>query len=248
MKKILILLLLSFIFFTCGKKDEDLRTTKPETKKQEPTETETTEKPTGQSESNADIDELPFDKNNLPKEIVYTGNIVTGKRWKDDNGENITIICTTKEKVSRDEYSESVLTKEIYAYNYANSGGKFAQLWKMSDFVKECPFDITLEYKENSLSLTDIDKNGIAEITFMYMNDCRSDVSPGSLKLMMYENKTKYALRGESRIDIEGEEEGYASIHEGGKYEIDKSFKSAPAGFLDYAKSHWQKYMREKFE
>jgi hypothetical protein len=64
----------------------------------------------------------------------------------------------------------------------------------------------------------------------------------------MYENKTKYALRGETRIDLEGEEEGYASIHEGGKYEIDKSFKSAPGGFLDFAKSHWQKYMSEKFD
>jgi hypothetical protein len=247
MKKILILLLLSLFFFTCGKKDEDMLTKKPDTKEQEATETAPTEKPTGQSESNADIDELPFDKNNLPKEIVYNGTIVTGKHWKDNNGENITIICTTKEKVSKDEYSESVLTKEIYAYNYVNSGKGFVQYWKMYDFVKECPFDISIDYVENSLSLTDIDKNGIAEVTYMYTNDCRSDVSPAGLKLMMYESKTKYALRGMTRIDIE-EKDGIAGIHEGGTYETDKSFNSAPPGFLDYAKSHWKKYMTEKFD
>lgn len=247
MKKLLIVLILGIFIFSCGKKDEDLRTTKPDTKKQETTVPKESEKPSGQSESDSDIDELPFDKNNLPAEIKYNGNIVTGKRWKDNNGENIIIICTTREKETKDKYGESVLTKEIYAYNYANAGKGFAQLWKMYDFVNECPFDITLEYKENSLSLTDIDKDEIAEITFMYMSDCRSDVSPSGLKLLMYENKTKYALRGVTRIDIEGEE-GFSGIHEGGTYETDKSFNSAPAGFLDFAKSHWQKYMSEKFE
>jgi hypothetical protein len=242
--------MMATFLFSCGKKDENMRTKKPDTKEQVTTEskTDSSEKPSGQSESNADIDELPFDKNNLPAEIKYNGNIITGKRWKDNNGENIIIICTTKEKETKDKYGETVLTKEIYAYNYANTGKGFAQLWKMYDFVSECPFDISLEYKEKSLSLTDIDKDEVAEITFMYTNDCRSDVSPCSLKLLMYENKTKFALRGVTRIDLKGEEEGFAEIHEGGTYDIDKSFKNAPAGFLDFAKSHWQKYMNEKFE
>lgn len=247
MKKILILLLLSFFFFTCGKKDEDMRTQKPDTKKQEATETETKDKPSGQSESSQDIDELPFDRNNLPKEIVYNGTIVIGKRWKDNNGENITIICSTTQKETTDKYGETLISKEIFAYNYVNPGKGFVQYWKMYDFIKECPYDISIDYIENSLSLTDIDKNGIAEVAYMYTNDCRSDVSPAGLKLMMYESKTKYALRGLTRIDIEGEE-GFAGIHEGGTYDIDKSFNSAPPGFLDYAKSHWKKYMTEKFD
>lgn len=249
MKKILILLLLSVFFFTCGKKDEDLRTTKPETKEQETTEskTESSEKPSGQSEQDNGIKELTFNKTDLPKEVVYLGNIVTGKRWKDNNGENIIIISTTKEKETKDKYGETVSTQEIFAYNYANTGKGFVQYWKMYDFVKECPLDISLDYIENSLKLTDIDENGIAEVTFMYTNGCRGDVSPSGLKLMMYESRTKYALRGETRIDIEGKDE-YAGIHDGGTYEIDKSFNSAPAGFLDFAKSHWKKHMTEKFD
>lgn len=247
MKKLLIVLILGIFLFTCGKKDEDMRTQKPEANKEEVTKSESSEKPTGESGSGTDIEELPFDKNDLPKEVVYIGNIITGKRWKDGNGENITIISSAKEKEGKDEYGESVFTKEIFAYNYANTGKGFVQYWKMYDFVKDCMFDIMLDYKENSLTLSDIDKDEIVEITFMYTNCCISDVSPCGLKLMMYENKNKYALRGDTRIDIEGKD-GYEGIHEGGKFEADKSFNSAPEGFLDFAKSHWKTHMTQKFK
>ena len=69
---------------------------------------------------------------------------------------------------------------------------------------------------------------------------CRSDVSPSELKLIMHENSAKYALRGNMLIKIEG-------FNEGGDYKVDKSFDSAPAGFLDYAKSQWKEYRLETF-
>jgi hypothetical protein len=70
---------------------------------------------------------------------------------------------------------------------------------------------------------------------------CRSDVSPSELKLMMHENDNKYALRGNMLVKIEG----YTG---GGDYKVDKSFDSAPDGFLDYAKSQWKEYRTETFK
>jgi len=240
MKNLIVLLMISLFLFSCNKEKEDLRTEKPEKDKPDVTEKQNGNEKTTDTEKITDIEEISFTKNNLPADIKFNGSIVGGKRWKDKNGENITIITSTTEKELKNEYGESAFSKELFAYNYANSGNGFAQLWKMNDFIKECEFDITLSFNDNSLVLTDVNQDGTGEITFMYRICCRSDVSPCGLKLLMYENSNKYALRGDARVDIEG-------IHEGGTYIIDKSFNSAPAGFLDFAKSHWKKYMTEKF-
>lgn len=146
-----------------------------------------------------------------------------------------------KEKKSKPPNSdETELECELYGYHYVSSGGSYTLLWKIQDYVKECWFDLTLDFITGSLSITDLNENGIAESTFLYKMACRSDVSPSELKLIMHENDVKYALRGNMQIKIEG-------VAEGGNYKVDKSFDSAPQGFLDYAKSQWKEYRLEFF-
>ena len=190
-----------------------------------------------------EVEMLVFDKSNLPPAIKYDGNVVTGKRWNDKNGENILILTKTnlkEKKVRKSGYEETDLECELYGYHYVSSGGSYSLLWKIQDFVKECWFDLTLDFIPGSLSITDLNENGIAESTFLYKMSCRSDVSPSELKLMMHENDVKYALRGEMLIKMEG-------FTAGGNYKVDKSFDSAPDGFLDYAKSQWKEYRLETF-
>ena len=190
-----------------------------------------------------EVEMLVFDKSNLPPGIKYDGNVVTGKRWNDKNGENILILTKTnlkEKKVRKSGYEETDLECELYGYHYVSSGGSYSLLWKIQDFVKECWFDLTLDFIPGSLSITDLNENGIAESTFLYKMSCRSDVSPSELKLMMHENDVKYALRGEMLIKMEG-------FTAGGNYKVDKSFDSAPDGFLDYAKSQWKEYRLETF-
>ena len=190
-----------------------------------------------------EVEMLVFDKSNLPSGINYEGNVITGKRWNDKNGENILILTKTnlkEKKVRKSGYEETDLECELYGYHYVSSGGSYSLLWKIQDFVKECWFDLTLDFIPGSLSITDLNEDGIAESTFLYKMSCRSDVSPSELKLMMHENDVKYALRGEMLIKMEG-------FTAGGNYKVDKSFDSAPAGFLDYAKSQWKEYRLETF-
>jgi hypothetical protein len=74
----------------------------------------------------------------------------------------------------------------------------------------------------------------------MYTLGCVSDVSPLELKLMLYENGKKYALRGRTRmperIVIGGEEFSKSN------YKIDPAFEKAPQSFLEFAKKHWKMY------
>ena len=247
MKKLIIIAITVMTLFSCGllkKKTSEDKSRAVEEKKTEQSnsvnkDSDVERKPAAITE----VEMLVFDKSNLPSGINYEGNVITGKRWNDKNGENILILTKTnlkEKKVRKSGYEETDLECELYGYHYVSSGGSYSLLWKIQDFVKECWFDLTLDFIPGSLSITGLNENGIAESTFLYKMSCRSDVSPSELKLMMHENDVKYALRGEMLIKMEG-------FTAGGNYKVDKSFDSAPDGFLDYAKSQWKEYRLETF-
>ena len=251
MKSFIIICVSAALFLSCGlcrkytsddkgSKKEDTKTQKSESITEE-SKSKTEEKKTT---TKTEVSMIEFDKSNLPSEINYTGSIVTGKRWTDKNGENILILTKTKvkeKKVKQYGTEDNILECELFGYHYVSTGGSYTLLWKINDLVKDCMFDLTLDFIPGSLSITDLNDNGIAESTFLYKMCCRSDVSPSELKLMMHENDNKYALRGNMLIKVEG-------FTDGGSYKVDKSFDSAPEGFLDYAKSQWKEYKTETFK
>lgn len=108
------------------------------------------------------------------------------------------------------------------------------EVWRAHDSVENCEFDLTLEVVGNSIRLTDLDDDGEPEVSFLYKLACRSDVSPFSAKLLLYEGSTKYAVRGQTRERV-GEHE-----YEGGKYTLDPSFEQAPRPFLQFAQAQWK--------
>jgi len=254
MKALIIILVSFFALTSCSffkkftSEKENAVKEKTISKKDEPANIEadgTKPDPDSKTESVAKTDDIimkEFDKKNLPSGIKFSGNIVDGKRWVDKSGENILILTETgKKKGSKQVFDgEYTFSSELFGYHFLNMGGDYILLWKVNDFIKDCGFDLTLNHINNSLSITDLNKNGIGESTFLYRMSCRSDVSPSELKLMMHEGSDKYALRGRMYINMQ-------EMKEGGEYKVDKSFDSAPAGFLDYAKSQWREYREEKF-
>lgn len=255
MRTLIVLLIAFFTLTSCGiiknltgtkeeKKSEEI-TEKKEEKKTENTEEKTVEKTDAEENlSTGGRDEVimkDFSKNDLPSDIKYQGSIYSGKRWEDKNGENIIILTTTKEHSTEmkgfdGEYERG---KELYGYQYVKKSGGWSQLWKINDFVKDCPLDLTLEFIGGSLTVTDLNNDGIAETTFLYKLACRGDVSPCDMKLIMHEGETKYALRGIMKMYVDNR-------WYGGEYKIDKSFNNAPSGFLEYAKEQWNKFKIEK--
>lgn len=188
------------------------------------------------SSDKSGIENLTYDTGRLPDGIKYSGKIVGSARWNDKNGENIVIITETPVK----EQSGDFKMKELFGYQYTVNSGETKLLWKINDFIKDCPVDITLKYIDNSLSITDLDNNGIAESSFIYRMSCKGDVSPDDMKLLMHEGETKYAIRGQMKLTIKGEGTY------GGEMKIDPSFDKAPWEFIDHAKAEWNKYREEK--
>jgi hypothetical protein len=58
----------------------------------------------------------------------------------------------------------------------------------------------------------------------------------------MYENKTKYAMRGESRVTLS------PNYSAGGGYQFDERFAKGPEAFKKFASTIWKKHMNLKWE
>lgn len=130
---------------------------------------------------------------------------------------------------------------------------------------KYCPVDVTCNFIPGSTAVTDLDKDGIAETKVQYSVACRGDVSPATMKMIMYENGVKYTLRGnmwlayspdfkytvtEKDVNMESspklKEESDEMLRSFGRYETEKEFAAAPPEFLPYARREWLKYNKEK--
>ncbi len=152
-------------------------------------------------------------------DFEFEGEIVNKKVWQDDNGENVVLFAIKA-------------GEELFVYHYASEFNQTRLLRKVYDFEKDCEFDQTLEFVEQSIAITDLDKNGLGEITFAYKKACISDVSPLELKLLMLENGNKYIIRGNTLIKM-GEETF------GGNKTVDPTFEQAPPNFLSHANKVW---------
>ncbi len=201
--------------------------------------------------------------------IKVKGKVQEAWKWNDKLGENILIISyvAPHDDKGKNEYGEEGQTAEILSYHFAKKDWEYAPVWIMNETEKSCPFDITCEFIKGSTTITDLDKDGIAEVVVQYRLACRSDVSPAEMKLLMHEDTTNYYLKGLSWIKSSEEDKftitekdanletlpGYKKTEEEymktfGRYESEKGFAGAPPEFLAYARQQWMKFVKERFE
>ncbi len=176
----------------------------------------------------------------LPSSLKYKGEIVEGVEWKDKKGDNILILTATGEFGHNGKTDEIYRDSELYAYHFTKTDKEWKVVWQLTDFIRECDLDITLDFKKNTLSITDLNKNNIAESWLMYELSCKGDVSPDDLKLIMHEGEKKYAIRGSETMYFKEYESTEKTIVKGEK-NIDSNFKNEPAVFLEFANTLWDK-------
>ena len=200
----------------------------------------------------------------IPASITIKGKALEAWKWNDKLGENILITSADAPHDEKDKNGEVAQSAEIHAYHYAKKDGDYEQVWFINDAVTSCPVDITCEFIPGSATVTDLDKNGIAEIKVQYSMACRGDVSPATMKLVLYENGVKYTLKGnrwltyspdfkytvtEKDVNLESspklKDEMEEMLRTFGRYESEKEFVTAPPEFLPFARSEWLKYSKE---
>lgn len=188
----------------------------------------------------APIEILAFDSV-MARGLEHRGTMVEGRRWRDSLGEHVMILTQTGAFPSATPTApgeDPLRDAEIYAYDYLRRGDGWELLWRTTDFQRDCVFDLFAGFVPSSVSVTDVDADGLAEATFLYTLACRSDVSPATRKLIMHEGATKYAIRGTTDVSrMVGAEYGR------GTREIDPSFESAAPAVRAYAVREWERFV-----
>lgn len=160
------------------------------------------------------------------------------KKWHDASGENWLVLYETGAYIEKGKTNASA---KLSAVLYQKTDSGFVTKWKMKDHISDCGLDITCSFYDDHLTITDLDSNGIAEITMVYALSCKGDVSPNEKKLLMYEGVNKYAIRGEELMLLQKDTLG-------GSWNADTAFSKAPKAFLTYAVEHWQKFGKQEFQ
>lgn len=181
-----------------------------------------------------DIHLTSIEKNKIPEECDYEGKVFDVNSWSDANGLNYFIRSISEFEEENLEDGAVLVSQNLYAYHYIQKGNTFELKREVTDFVKDCEFDVIVSHVPTAIELKDINKDNIGEISFVYRLACTSDVSSSNQKLVMLENGEKYILRG------------YTEVYgEGGDFEIGEEFNNAPEGFLEQAKKMWEEHRTE---
>jgi hypothetical protein len=169
-------------------------------------------------------------KEAIPSSIALPGPVHKVIGWTDANGENVAVF-TLREVRKREKGGED--TGYLDVQHIVNSAPPKV-LRHVRDQTESCDADMSVSFSDEALGVTDLDSDGIGELTFAYRMNCTSDYSPATLKLLVTENGDKYILRG-STYTMTAPEQRAA----GGDYKAD--FGKAPPQFLEHAKKVWAK-------
>jgi len=160
------------------------------------------------------------------------------KKWHDVSGENWLVLYETGAYIEKGQTNASA---KLSAVLYQKTDSGFVTKWKMVDHISDCGLDIVCSFYDEHLTITDLDSNGLAEITMLYALSCKGDVSPNEKKLIMYEGTQKYAIRGEELMLLQKDTIG-------GSWKADTAFSKAPRVFLSYAVERWQKFGKQEYQ
>ena len=140
----------------------------------------------------AQIKTIALDKKSIPKSIVYKGHIINAVQYTDGDGEHLMFTTETGDLKVKD--NDDLLKAELYACNYLITGNQQKLFWQMHDFTIACPLDTKAQYIPNTFAITDLNKDGKAEVWLMYLTACRGDVSPASMKIIMHKGSKNMRL------------------------------------------------------
>jgi hypothetical protein len=186
--------------------------------------------------AHAQLSSIPLAPGAVPASLKRTGRVVQALRYTDRTGTYTVLATEAGPAVPPGKTAEDGQRADLYAYQYPAAG---AVAWQVHDFVADCPLDLHARFRPQGLTVTDLDRNGTAEVWLVYRTTCRGDVSPSTQKIIMHEGPRKYAVRGTCRIRVG------PGQYDGGTYSLDAALQAAPAVFRQHAAQLWLQHRNE---
>lgn len=191
-----------------------------------------------QDESGFQILQIGY--HDIPRNLPVKGVLVEVLEFTDKNGYNL-IICTQTGKfpvsIKNEEgkYEKLNDRAELSFYHFVKVGDSYKMLAELNDEQNCDGFDLYNGFTKKSLALTDLDRDGVAEISFQVTKSCRSDVSPAERKLFLFEAGKTYYLQGFTTLeDMPSEAAAWSD--------------GAPeSAFAEYLKAKWKRFEVDDF-
>ncbi|MDO3641314.1 M949_RS01915 family surface polysaccharide biosynthesis protein [Mucilaginibacter sp. L3T2-6] len=180
-------------------------------------------------------------KNAIPASMIYKGDFSDAVKYADKEGTH-TVIVTKAFITTPADDNESVYTSQLHVFSYLQTAITTTLEWQLNDEAGPCGPDADSKLRPGSLTITDLDHNGIDEVWFVYRTSCQDALSPNPMKVIMREGVKKYAIRGTTHLKLKHPK---TSPYIGGDYTADENFKAAPQSFRDYANQLWMKNREE---
>jgi hypothetical protein len=171
----------------------------------------------------------------LPAKLVPRGHTVARVvKFTDRNGANYVVFSSTSSEKRMPDDDLPVRTVWLYVDHWAIATGKAPRALLPARDVVECYMGASLaKFVDKAFTVTDLDGDGLAEITYGYQLACRSDVSTATYKLLLVENGKKLILRGNTRL-------AHDNLPESGTFKPEPDAKKWPAGFFAHAVEVWE--------
>ena len=174
------------------------------------------------------------------------GAVVKAVRYADASGDNLVVLSQTEPYIPESEYHKDdpdamLRDQELFAHRFLlGEDGTVKQVWRISDFTRQCPgyTSIVADHETEYFAVTDLNDDGFAEVWAAYRLGCHGDISPETLKVIMYDgsDNKKYAVRGKTRVITD--DRGTTA---GGEGKLGPEFEGAPREFTEYAARMWHK-------
>ncbi|MEO7425616.1 MAG: hypothetical protein ABI036_10545 [Fibrobacteria bacterium] len=164
-----------------------------------------------------------------PVKAKFKDRIKANFSFDDKVGRHTLVL--TKDSTRSKDGSEKI---EIQAEQYLSKGPTWNLEWAIKDYQVCNGLDIAADFFTSLTSVSDLDENGVAESSVAYHISCSGDVEPETIKVVMRQGKEKFAIRGESLVQIKG------MPPEGGTFVLDRKLEAKPV-FKEHLLAIWKK-------
>ncbi len=167
----------------------------------------------------------------VPRQVIAKadGKIEGKYSFSDKKGNHLLILTRTAHSKS-----DGSIFVRLQAIQFLNMGQDWIEEWTIKDFLNCEGLDIDADFLTSLTSISDLDANGIDESTVAYRVACFGGLDPRPTKVIMREGTKKYAIRGESLMQIGGQPPY------GGDFKADSTLDSIPI-FRKYLLAIWKK-------
>ena len=157
------------------------------------------------------------------------GVLITEASYNDPDGAHTVLLTFTPPYVTG-RGTQASNNADVHAYDFVRQQGRLALKWKVLDYVHGCDLNTGLfaGFAPDAPIISDVDGDGWHEVWLPYYLGCHGDVSPDELKIIMYEKGRKHALRGHTRVEVDG------GVY-GGDYKADSNLSHAGRAIYDKA-------------